>query len=133
MRDAALGTCTNALGQPSQVSSYVPPSPQSYQPLYVPFDATAEEPRRPPNRRQRSYSLPPPPSRSRRRDKSSSDVDLTSGAIGALAGGLVGAKFGKGHTLTTAVAAVIGAVGANQLEKRHRKGERKKRRGEDGR
>jgi len=45
-----------------------------------------------------------------------SDTGITSSLIGALAGGVVGMRLGKGK-MATAASAVIGAVGANQLEK----------------
>lgn len=58
---------------------------------------------------------------------------MTSGVIGALAGGLVGSQVGKGGALTTVVAAAIGAVGAHQAEKtydKHRQKVRRERRDE---
>lgn len=49
---------------------------------------------------------------------------MTSGVIGALAGGLVGSQLGHGQALPAVVAAALGAVGANRLEKRQRKKEK---------
>lgn len=63
------------------------------------------------------------------RSKSPPGKGFASSVVGALAGGLVGNELNKGDTLTTVAAAVIGAVGAREVEKQWDK--RKEREKED--
>lgn len=70
--------------------------------------------------------------RQRRRSKSPQGKGLASIVLGALAGGVAGNELNKGDAMTTVAGAVIGAVGAREVEKRREK--RKERdRQDDGR
>ncbi|KAA6412690.1 MAG: hypothetical protein FRX48_03682 [Lasallia pustulata] len=109
-------------------SSYVPPDPRQYQPTYTPPSSLSPEPRPSHSHRRRSYSLSSAPRRSRQKSKSSDATDMTSGVIGALAGGLVGSQVSSAHAIPAVVGAAIGAVGLNRLEKRQRGKEKKKER-----
>ena len=53
-----------------------------------------------------------------------SERGLTTGALGALAGGLVGHEVGKGP-LATVAGVVLGGLGANAFEARHERGKEK--------
>lgn len=125
----ASSILTSLLIQPYQTSTYIPPEPGQYQPIYTPPSSTSPDPRRPPSHRRRSHSLSSAPRRSHRKKKSSDDADMTSGVLGALAGGLVGSSVAPGAAVPAVVAAAIGAVGANRLEKRQKRKKEKDRAG----
>ncbi|KAL1384504.1 hypothetical protein HDK64DRAFT_33747 [Phyllosticta capitalensis] len=56
---------------------------------------------------------------------------IASTALGALAGGFVGTEFSKGNTLATVAAAVVGAVGAHEAERKYEKRRASRTRRED--
>ncbi|KAI4131567.1 MAG: hypothetical protein LQ347_002926 [Umbilicaria vellea] len=114
----------------NQSANHAPYAPPSSTTSYPPRPRTDSRPHTPTSRQRRYYSQSPspPPSRQRERKSSGSDLDVTSGVLGALAGGIVGSRVGKGSTLTTVVAAAIGAVGAHQAEKKYGKHRQKVRR-----
>lgn len=58
------------------------------------------------------------PRRQRKRSKSPQEKSLATLVLGALAGGVAGNELNKGDALTTVAGAVIGAVGAREVEKR---------------
>lgn len=56
---------------------------------------------------------------------------IASTALGALAGGFVGTELSKGNTLATVAAAVVGAVGAHEAERKYERRKESKGRRED--
>ncbi|KAL0256286.1 hypothetical protein SLS55_008679 [Diplodia seriata] len=58
-------------------------------------------------------------SRRPRRSKSPHGTGVASAAMGALAGGFLGTELTKGDTLATVAAAVVGAVGAHEAERKY--------------
>ncbi|OJD40444.1 tata-binding protein-associated factor 2n isoform 1 [Diplodia corticola] len=65
-------------------------------------------------------------SRRRRRSKSPHGTGVASAAMGALAGGFLGTELTKGDTLATVAAAVVGAVGAHEAERKYDRFEQKR-------
>ncbi|KAK7513943.1 hypothetical protein IWZ03DRAFT_245485 [Phyllosticta citriasiana] len=79
-------------------------------------------------------STTPPLPRAGGRGRSSSRPPgggIASTALGALAGGFVGTELSKGNTLATVAAAVVGAMGAHEAERKYEKRKESKGRRED--
>ncbi|KAK8174424.1 hypothetical protein BC567DRAFT_93366 [Phyllosticta citribraziliensis] len=76
-------------------------------------------------------NTPPPPRIGGRSSSRPPAGGIASTALGALAGGFVGTELSKGNTLATVAAAVVGAVGAHEAERKYERRKESKGRRED--